>query len=109
MNFKEYQEQSKETAVYPIITHRVIYPSLGLVSEAGEVAGVIKKIFRDKEGIFSEEDLANIKKELGDVLWYISQVATDLNLNLEEIAKANIKKLQSRKARGVLGGSGDNR
>lgn len=107
--FKNYQKESKKTAIYPPIGHKVIYPTLGLGSESGEVLGKIKKIFRDKNGQFSQEDLENIKSELGDVLWYVSQIASDLNLDLTEIAKENINKLFSRKDRGKISGSGDKR
>src|SRR5690606_10301927 len=102
--FKTYQQESKKTAGYPTIAHSVIYPTLGLTGEAGEVAEKIKKIFRDKEGQFSAEDLDLIKKELGDVLWYLTQIATDLGISLEDVAKHNIEKLYSRLERGKLKG-----
>ena len=108
--FDDYQKQSKKTALYPTIgQHRVLYPTLGIADEAGEVVGKIKKVFRDKQGIFVDEDITEIKKELGDVLWYLTQIATDLGIELKDVAKANIEKLYSRYDRGVLGGSGDNR
>lgn len=109
MNFNDYQTKSRLTAKYPVIGHRVIYPTLGLVNEAGEVAGKIKKVFRDKEGQISEETREALKAELGDVLWYIAQVATELELSLEEIAEANITKLLDRLERGKIRGDGDNR
>ena len=109
MNFNDYQTKSRLTAKYPVIGHRVIYPTLGLVNEAGEVAGKIKKVFRDKEGHISEETREALKAELGDVLWYISQVATELNLSLDEIAESNIAKLLDRLERGKITGDGDNR
>jgi len=109
MNFKDYQTKSRKTAGYPTIGHSVIYPALGLVNEAGEVAGKIKKIFRDKDGQFSEETREALKAELGDVLWYIAQVATELDLELDEIAQHNISKLYDRLERGKIGGEGDNR
>jgi NTP pyrophosphatase (non-canonical NTP hydrolase) len=109
MEFNQYQEKSKETAIYPKIGESFVYPALGLGDEAGEVLGKIKKIFRDKNGILDEETREEIGKELGDVLWYLSQLSTELNLSLDEIAKNNLEKLQNRKERGVLGGSGDNR
>ena len=109
MTFDEYQENSKETAIYPAIGHRVIYPVLGLTGEAGEISNKVKKIFRDEEGTISVSHKAELKKELGDVLWYISQIATELDINLDDVAKLNIEKLQSRKERGVLKGDGDNR
>ncbi|NJN79900.1 MAG: nucleoside triphosphate pyrophosphohydrolase family protein, partial [Anaerolineales bacterium] len=81
----------------------------GLVNEAGEVAGKIKKIFRDKDGVIGEAEKEALKAELGDVLWYLSQVATELDLSLDEIAEANIAKLLDRQARGKIQGDGDNR
>ncbi|MBI5839876.1 MAG: nucleoside triphosphate pyrophosphohydrolase family protein [Chloroflexi bacterium] len=109
MNFTDYQTKSRKTAGYPAIGHPVIYPALGLVNEAGEVAGKIKKIFRDKEGVISEADKDALKAELGDVLWYIAQVATELDLSLDEIAEYNIAKLLDRLERGKIRGDGDNR
>jgi len=109
MNFTEYQQKAKATAKYPIIGHGVIYPTLGLTNEAGEVAGKIKKVFRDKDGLISDETREALKAELGDVLWYLSQVATELNLSLDEIAEYNITKLLDRQARGKIQGDGDNR
>lgn len=109
LTFNEYQKLSRTTAIYPKIGHGVIYPTLGISDEAGEVAGKIKKIFRDKNGVFNELDIQEIKKELGDVLWYISQIASELEINLEDVASKNIEKLLDRKNRGVLKGSGDNR
>ena len=109
MDFKEYQKESKKTALYPDSGNNFVYPTLGLSGESGEVADKIKKIIRDEEGQVSEEKREEIKKELGDVLWYVAQLATELHLDLEDIAKTNLEKLFSRKARGVLGGSGDNR
>jgi len=109
MDFKEYQEKSKETAIYPNRGHNFIYPTLGLTGESGEVAEKIKKVLRDKNGVIDEETREEIKKELGDVLWYLAQIASELNLSLDEVAKFNLKKLASRKARNKLHGSGDNR
>lgn len=109
MTFKEYQEESRKTAIYPNKDNNFIYPVLGLVGEAGEVAEKIKKVLRDKEGIVDEESREKITKELGDVLWYLSQTATELNLSLEEVANNNIEKLKSRQERGKLQGEGDNR
>ena len=82
---------------------------MGLVSEAGEVAGKVKKIFRDNKGMISKITQQELAKELGDVLWYVSQLSTELGLSLDDIAVKNIEKLRSRKKRGKLKGSGDNR
>lgn len=109
MNITEYQQKAKQTAKYPVIGHGVIYPTLGLTNEAGEVAGKIKKIFRDKAGVIGEADREALKSELGDVLWYLAQVATELELSLDEIAEHNIAKLLDRQSRGVIQGEGDNR
>jgi len=109
MDFNEYQTKSRKTAGYPAIGHPVIYPTLGLANEAGEVAGKVKKVFRDKEGQISEETREALKAELGDVLWYLAQVATELNLSLDEIAEYNIEKLYSRLERGKIQGEGDDR
>jgi NTP pyrophosphatase (non-canonical NTP hydrolase) len=109
MNFSDYQQKAKNTAKYPVIGQGVIYPTLGLTNEAGEVAGKIKKIFRDKEGVIGEADREALKAELGDVLWYLSQVSTELDLSLDDIAEHNIAKLLDRQARGKIQGDGDNR
>ncbi|MEK7636386.1 MAG: nucleoside triphosphate pyrophosphohydrolase family protein [Patescibacteria group bacterium] len=109
MTFEEYQKKSRETAVYPNIGSNFIYPTLGLAGEAGEVAEKIKKIIRDHEGVVKPEHRGEIKKELGDVLWYVAQISTELDLLIDDIAIANLEKLQSRKNRGQIQGSGDNR
>ena len=109
MNFTDYQTKSRATAKYPAIGHPVIYPTLGLVNEAGEVAGKIKKVFRDKDGHISAETRDALKAELGDVLWYLAQTATELDLTLDEIAEYNIAKLYDRLERGKIKGDGDNR
>lgn len=109
MTFDEYQKQSRKTAKYPNIGKNFVYPTLGLAGESGEVAEKIKKVLRDKNGIIDETTRAEITKELGDVLWYLSQIASELGLPLENVASENIKKLFSRKERGKLGGNGDNR
>lgn len=109
MNFNDYQKQAKKTAVYPNKGKNYIYPVLGLVGEAGEVAEKFKKIIRDNDGKIDSEKKAEIEKELGDVLWYISQISTELKINLEDVAKTNIKKLSSRLKRNCIKGDGDNR
>jgi len=109
MTFDEYQEKAKNTALYPEIGKRFVYPALGLVNEAGEVAGKIKKIFRDEDGILTDRKKEELKHELGDVLWYLSSLAGELGISLKDIAKTNIEKLQSRKERGKIKGDGDYR
>jgi len=109
MDFIEYQKKSRKTAIYPGAGKNYIYPTLGLAGEAGEVAEKIKKAIRDDGGKISDETKDAVKKELGDVLWYVSQVAAELDLLLDDIAKSNIEKLSSRMKRSKLKGSGDNR
>lgn len=109
MNFDEYQQQTRQTAIYPDLGKNFVYPTLGLAGEAGEVAEKIKKIIRDQDGVASAEDKTEIAKELGDVLWYVAQIASELGLSLTEVAEGNLAKLQSRQQRGKLSGSGDNR
>jgi NTP pyrophosphatase (non-canonical NTP hydrolase) len=109
MNFSDYQTKSRRTAKYPAIGHPVIYPTLGLVNEAGEVAGKIKKVFRDKDGQINAETLEMLKSELGDVLWYIAQVCTELDVSLDDVAEYNIAKLYDRLERGKISGDGDTR
>src|SRR3989304_3285502 len=109
MDFTNYQTKSRRTAGYPAIGHPVIYPTLGLANEAGEVAGKIKKIFREKGGVIGEAEREALKSELGDVLWYIAQVCTELDISLDEVAEGNIAKLHDRLKRGVIQGDGDNR
>lgn len=109
MKIEEYQKLTEETTLYPKIGHNVIYPILGLIGELGEFCNKLKKVFRDNNGVMSDEFLEFAKKEIGDQYWYINRISTELGFNLEEIAQENISKLQSRKARGVIQGSGDNR
>ena len=109
MTFEEYQRSARKTAQYPVIGHPIIYPALGLAGEAGEVSDKLKKIFRDKSGVISYEDKEDLIKELGDVLWYLSALADELDTPLEWVALCNIMKLKSRQQRGQIGGNGDNR
>ena len=109
MDFKTYQKKARETALYPNLGSNNIYPTLGLVGEAGEVAEKVKKVIRDKIGIFDNESKLGIKKELGDVLWDVSNLCTELNFNLEEVALQNLEKLKLRSDRGKISGSGDDR
>ena len=109
MELNHYQRESRKTALYPDVGSNAIYPTLGLVGEAGEVADKVKKILRDKKGLFDEKSKDEIKFELGDVLWYISQLASELGYELDDVANSNLKKLKSRKLRGKIQGSGDDR
>ena len=108
-DFQTYQQESRKTWRAVPTESLIVYPTLGLVNEAGEVAGKVKKIFRDKGGQISEEDREALKYELGDVLWYLAQICTELNLPLSEVATANLEKLFSRLERGQIQGEGDTR
>ena len=106
MKLDEYQMRAESTAVYPD-EFAIMYPTLGLTGEAGEVADKVKKIYRDgTPSLFYKNDIA---KELGDVLWYVAVLARDLGYSLEEVAQMNLDKLEDRKNRNMLQGSGDNR
>ncbi len=109
MDLNEYQDKSKQTACYPDIGNNLIYPTLGLTGEAGEVADKVKKVLRDKKGVFGADEKYQLKLELGDVLWYIAQLSSELGFSLEDVAQANLLKLESRSNRGKLSGSGDHR
>ncbi len=109
MDLNEYQNKSKETALYPNVGNNFVYPTLGLAGEAGEVADKVKKVLRDKNGLFGIEEKRQLKLELGDVLWYVAQLATELGFDLNDVALENIDKLTSRSKRGKISGSGDNR
>ena len=108
-DFQSYQQESRKTWGEVSTDSPIVYPTLGLANEAGEVAGKIKKIFRDKGGKISEEDREALKYELGDVLWYLTQICTELDLTLQEVAAANLEKLFSRLERGQIHGDGDTR
>ncbi len=122
MDANEFQIEAHKFADYPIpllyedfqehtITRPLnfTYPALGLVEEAGEVAGKYAKAIRDCNGDIDAERRELIKKELGDVLWFVAELSTQLGLKLEDVMAANIEKLTSRKNRGVIHGNGDNR
>ena len=108
-DFSRYQADARQTATYPDIGSNAYYPVLGLCGEAGEVAEKVKKVMRDDAGHFSKTKRHEIAKELGDVLWYVAAIAGHTGYSLEEIAQMNLDKLNDRKDRGALGGSGDNR
>lgn len=110
MNFNEYQKQALTTSSttdddFKDIMHWV----LGITGEAGEIAEKFKKIIRDKNGVISSDDKTELTKEIGDVLWYLSVLSHQLGISFEEVATENLTKLKSRKNRGVISGSGDNR
>lgn len=109
LTFSEYQLKCRETALYPNLGDNIVYPTLGLAGETGEVAEKVKKILRDKEGKVGEEDRIELKKEMGDVLWYLANLATELKLDLGDVAATNLTKVQSRSERNKIHGEGDNR
>ncbi len=96
LSFEEYQQEARQTALYPNRLKNLEYPTLGLAGEAGEVANIVKKIQRDFGGKITDEIRAKLKDELGDVLWYIAACADELNLTLMEIAEFNVEKLAKR-------------
>ena len=108
MNMNDYQMSASRTAVYPS-GRGLEYCVLGLASEAGEVAGKLKKAIRDEDGVISDERKEVLISELGDVLWYVAMVALELDVPLASVAESNLGKLGDRSTRGVLGGDGDNR
>lgn len=112
MTLNEYQAQARTTALYPEQA-RIIYPALKLAGEAGEVTEKLGKLMRDEGYVagaeLTEAQTSALAKELGDVLWYVANLAADMGLSLEDVGAQNLQKLASRKQRGVLGGSGDDR
>lgn len=109
MNFDEYQQASRITAINPNAETDLIYPTLGLASEAGEVADKIKKMIRDDDGQLTDARRAALSDELGDVLWYLAALASVMSLSFETIATENLAKLKSRAQRNQLHGTGDTR
>ena len=138
MDLSVYQQKASSTAVYPTIMELVVkalasqgddklavgvkqaleltdlnsnpyYALLGLTGEAGELANKIKKVMRDSGGVISEKTSDSIKGELGDVMWYVAALATEMGFDLSEVAQSNLDKLSSRKEKGTLLGDGDNK
>ena len=108
MNLMDYTYNAQKTAIYPK-DRAIEYLGLGLLSEAGEVAGKIKKVIRDNNGVFDLEARMKIADECGDVLWYLAVLCGEIGVPLESVAAKNNAKLLDRLARGVIGGSGDER
>lgn len=106
MTFDEYQMKCRETAIYNMY---IMYPTLGLCGEVGELANKIKKIYRDSNGNVSKEMNLDLMRELGDILWYVASLASDLGINLNSVADENLRKLSKRKLENKIKGSGDNR
>lgn len=130
LSFADYQTWVNSMAFYPVLGHPVVYPTLGMNGEAaealekaltilvsvsesvvaiGRVSETIKKTVRDKKGFIDQEKRDKLALELGDALWYISQTSREIGLDLEIVARMNIRKLNDRKARGTRQGEGDNR
>ena len=103
-----YQQVAKTTAIYPR-EQAIIYPTLGLTGEAGEVANKVKKIIRDGTNKNDEGLVQDLSAEIGDCLWYIAVLADDIGIKLSDIANINLEKLHKRKEKGTIHGSGDNR
>ena len=108
MTLNQYQEEALKTAIYPE-DKKIIYPTLGLTGEAGEVAEKVKKVIRDNNQEFTDEKKRQIALEISDVLWYCATLSHDIGYTLEDIAQMNVDKLASRQQRNKIGGSGDER
>ena len=109
MDFSTYQSKALTTAINHDSPNEIFHLALGLAGETGEVMEKLKKAVRDNNAVITDETTGSIKKELGDVLWYIAVLSDYLGIDLQDIAESNLKKLQDRQKRGVLGGSGDSR
>ncbi|MDB5176563.1 MAG: hypothetical protein JWN75_231 [Candidatus Saccharibacteria bacterium] len=113
MNLNDYAKQALTTLAsdhaYGDITPELMAQILGLADESGEVLSKFKKLLRDKQGVMGDDDKKEIAKELGDVMWYVTTVSHLLGFSLDEVAQMNLDKLASRKQRGKISGSGDNR
>ena len=109
MHLNAYQQAALRTAAQKDKPNEVFHLLLGLVGETGEIAEKAKKIVRDRDSDFSQWDLADLKKELGDVLWYIAVIADYFDVALDDVARLNLAKLADRQNRSMLGGSGDDR
>lgn len=111
--FDYYQDATDSTAIYPQAstgsTDAINYCVLGLSGEAGELPNKWKKVFRDDNGVLTDERREAMLDELGDVLWYVARLANELGVHFSEVATNNLTRLYDRKDRGVLTGSGDNR
>ena len=108
MHLSHYQHGTRITAKYPA-DRAIEYLALGLASEAGEVAGKVKKIIRDRDGHIGPDERIALALEIGDVLWYCARLADELKMDFDFVGEANINKLIDRQQRGQIGGSGDNR
>lgn len=109
LDFEDYQNASRKTAIYPEFNRNLVFPALGLVGEAGEVAEKIKKLWRTTLPSPTSDDRKALAKELGDVLWYLAQLASELRLSLADIARLNLAKIAARQQKGNIYGQGDDR
>jgi len=109
MDMNDYQQAALRTAAPKEKYNELFHLLLGLVGETGEIAEKAKKIVRDRDSDFSQWDIEDLKKELGDTLWYVAVIADYFDVPLEDVAQLNIAKLADRQKRAMLGGSGDNR
>ena len=108
MTLNEYQELDMATAIFPT-DMGVVYPAIGLAGETGEVAEKVKKMLRDHAGVLDDKMRHDIALELGDVMWYVAAMARALNYSLDDVARLNVEKINSRQQRHMLHGDGDNR
>lgn len=108
-DFDEYQRKCKQTAIYPNIGKNFIYPTIGLMGEAGEIANKVKKVIRDDKSKLRKEKVKELSSEVGDVMWYVAQLCTELGLKLSDVVKGNVEKLSYRAKENKIKGSGDNR
>lgn len=110
MDIDEYQAGALETDMNTLIGgDALLYPVIGLIGEAGELANKIKKIHRDRGGVLSEGDVAALLDEAGDLHWYLAVLIHKLGGRSSDVLRRNREKLASRAARGVIGGNGDYR
>lgn len=109
LTFDQYQKESRSTDGYANVGDGLLMHCLGLTGEVGELAEKIKKVIRNQDRVFDETNLPAIEKEMGDILWYLAQIATDLGVNLGEAARKNREKLLDRQKREVIKSSGDER
>src|SRR5207249_10609049 len=112
MNFSDYQEHARETAIYPgrkSSINGLLYTTIGLGGEAGELLNKVKKILRDSNGNVSPNVIVELIGELGDILWYVAMTCDELDVQMDGVAQSNLFKLRKRKQDGKIGGSGDNR
>lgn len=110
LSFNYYQKQSRKTAIYPDLNNNLNYVIVGLGGETGELLNKWQKIIRDNNGKIDNNFLMiQIKKELGDILWYLSNICSELNIDFSEIAKINLDKLRIRMTNNNIRGVGDDR